>query len=456
VNTATFDQSITFTLNGKNAATEDEDTDGLPDVWERQYFNGLSQAATGDPDGDGVNNATEFADGTAPNDGNSAKYALTLLTRNGTAVVSPLQAKFDKGTIVTVTNTPNDGYQFVGWSGTPFRNDDFAVKATGTITIPTSGIWTFGVNAADGSRLLVNSTQVISDNTVHEAADRFGQINLNAGVYPIELVSFERTGGEGLELFAAPGSFTTFGPDFRLVGDIANGGLAVQTIVEQTTVPGFTVRQVEALSTQVANLSNADNLLAGTTAARRTITGVTDLLNFLTYDFSEGHFADNAQFPLSEAIEDNPLALAMNANHTLTALNAIPLGTALDAEGLVWRTGSNAPWLGEIDPQAFDMVDAASSGPIGDNQSSYLQTTVTGPGTVTFKWRVSSQSQDNLSFLIDGSFKVSITGEQAWANSQTYNVTAGTHTLTWHYTKNGSGSAGNDRAYLDQVVFTPQ
>jgi hypothetical protein len=180
-----------------------------------------------------------------------------------------------------------------------------------------------------------------------------------------------------------------------------------------------------------------------------------DVINFLTYDFSEGHFVDNAHFPLTDGIEDNPLTLPMNGNYTMTALNSIPLGTALDAGTLVWRTGSNVPWLGETDASAFDTVDAAGSGPIGDNQSSYIQTTVTGPGTLTFRWKTSSQANDNLAFLLNGVQQAVITGENAWL-LRTHNLPAGVHTLTWHYTKNASGVAGSDRGWIDQVTFTPQ
>lgn len=459
VNSSDTPQPITFTLSGKNAQTDDNDGDGLLDAWERQYFNGLTQSGTGDPDGDGVNNATEFADGTVPNDASSAKYALTVLARNGTAEVTPVQTKYDKGTVVSLTATPNPDANFVSWIGGPFKADDFALKATGTITIPASGVWTFGVNASDGSRLLVNGVQLFAEDAPHLAPfDKFAEVNLPAGSYPIEVVCFENAAGEGLELFAAPGSFTAFGPDFRLVGDVANGGLAVQTVVNGASTPGFTVRQVESLSTDIPNLTAATNLLNGTIVARKEITGVIDVLNFLNYDLNEGHFGDNALFPLSAAIEDNPLSLAINGSYTITALNSIPLGTALDAEALTWQTGSNAPWIGENDVTSADGVDSVSSGPIGDSESSYIQTVVTGPGTITFKWKVSSQAAgDILTFLVDGVSKASTSGEKAWASPTpvSFAIGAGVHTLTWRYTKNAGIATGTDRAWLDQVVFTP-
>lgn len=46
--------------------TADADGDGLPDAWELEHFGDLAFNGTDDPDGDGVDNATEFARGTDP------------------------------------------------------------------------------------------------------------------------------------------------------------------------------------------------------------------------------------------------------------------------------------------------------------------------------------------------------------------------------------------------------
>ncbi len=52
---------------GGDAPVADSDSDGLNDTWEQEHFGNLSANATDDPDGDGCDNACEFAAGTDPN-----------------------------------------------------------------------------------------------------------------------------------------------------------------------------------------------------------------------------------------------------------------------------------------------------------------------------------------------------------------------------------------------------
>lgn len=121
-------------------------------------------------------------------------------------------------------------------SGTDF--DDFVVGASGIVSIPAAGAWTFGVSSDDGFRLTVGSFTTNAPNP-RSPSDTVAVWNFPAaGDYPIRLVYFERSGGSECELWAARGTFTGWaGPDFRLVGDVANGGLEVRSL-PMTGVPG--------------------------------------------------------------------------------------------------------------------------------------------------------------------------------------------------------------------------
>jgi hypothetical protein len=145
------------------------------------------------------------------------------------------------------------------------------------------------------------------------------------------------------------------------------------------------------------------------------------------------------------------------AGQTFTVTQAgtgsgISLGEAVDNASLTWTTGGNANWYGQNTVYYYG-GDAARSGAITHNQSSWIQTTVTGPGTLTFYWKVSSESgYDFLRFYIDGVEQTRISGEVNWTQ-KTYSIASGSHTLKWAYTKDGSVSSGSDAGWLDYVVF---
>ncbi len=113
----------------------------------------------------------------------------------------------------------------------PNDDNDFAIRASGTVFIPTDGVWTFGTNSDDGVRLLIDGEAVIEDDSLHAPLDQLGEIELVAGPHRLELTFFERGGGAEVELYAASGSRASFDGSFRLVGDVVNGGLAVETSV---------------------------------------------------------------------------------------------------------------------------------------------------------------------------------------------------------------------------------
>jgi subtilisin family serine protease len=143
---------------------------------------------------------------------------------------------------------------------------------------------------------------------------------------------------------------------------------------------------------------------------------------------------------------------ARNVTATFTAsTGGLSLGQALGNTGLDWRTSGDASWQGV---QLSDRT-AGQSGDIGDNQTSELYTTLTGPGTLSFAWRVSSESgYDFLEFHVNGVRQFSISGETDW-ETRTVNIGPGAQEIRWVYRKDFSISNGEDAGWVNAVTFTP-
>jgi hypothetical protein len=127
---------------------------------------------------------------------------------------------------------------------------------------------------------------------------------------------------------------------------------------------------------------------------------------------------------------------------------------ALNTTNLNWITTGDSSWFVES-TNTYDGELAAQSGPLGVDQYSTLQTTISGPNSVTFWWATSDQAY--LEFAIDDDYVTSIQDYQPWIQSSTFVIPAGQHTLSW--TTYGEGNS-DDTGYLDDVtlsdVFPPQ
>ncbi len=128
---------------------------------------------------------------------------------------------------------------------------------------------------------------------------------------------------------------------------------------------------------------------------------------------------------------------------------------AVDACTLAWSLGGSAPWLFQTNTTR-DGLDAACSGPIANSQESWFQTSVTGPGTLTFWWSVSAQTNNHyLEFYINNSLTNRITDTVDW-QQKTYTLTSGVYTLRWRYKKYNSGTPfGSDCGWVDLVNWSP-
>ena len=131
----------------------------------------------------------------------------------------------------------------------------------------------------------------------------------------------------------------------------------------------------------------------------------------------------------------------------------VDLDIALDNTQLNWAVSGDGNWFGQT-LTSYDGEDAAQSGEITHNQESALQTTLTGPGTLTFRWKVSSEANyDFLRFFIDGSEQVRKSGSVDW-EEQSFEIPSGAHIVEWKYTKDESVDRSQDAGWIDQIQWS--
>lgn len=133
------------------------------------------------------------------------------------------------------------------------------------------------------------------------------------------------------------------------------------------------------------------------------------------------------------------------------------LPEALDATNVTWTTSGDALWFPETTNTA-DGISAAESGPINAQQSSTLQTTLTGPAYITFWWQTVDDDGDfYLNFNIDGLTEDVLNGAADWTSDGPFTVGPGQHTFQWVASADNTGtdSPTNDAAYVGDVTIAP-
>ncbi len=119
-----------------------------------------------------------------------------------------------------------------------------------------------------------------------------------------------------------------------------------------------------------------------------------------------------------------------------------------------WTSSGNLPWT-ITNEGPYEGVYSAKSGAVNNSQNSQLVLSYNVPNndSIKFIYKTScEQTTDGLKFYIDNSLKASYSGNTPWTQAS-FPVAAGNHTFKFVYSKNGSGSAGADCAWLDFIVL---
>ena len=152
-------------------------------------------------------------------------------------------------------------------------------------------------------------------------------------------------------------------------------------------------------------------------------------------------------------------------NVDIGAVELITFADALDTDVLTAISSLHDPgdlgasWFGQSTTKcpwpecAVDNDDALQSGHIGVGRLSILNASVTGPGRLSFWWKISGDFSDRLEFFLDGGIYDAIVEEVDWQQFS-IDIPAGDHQLGWWFDA-GSGTPGG-AGWVDEVVFQPQ
>ena len=112
-------------------------------------------------------------------------------------------------------------------------------------------------------------------------------------------------------------------------------------------------------------------------------------------------------------------------------------------------------WISQTD-RSYEGMDALQSGAITHLGTSCFETSVNGPVTLSFYWKVSSESlYDELKFYVDNTIEEKINGDVDWRELLHNLPNNREYDLKWCYEKDDSVSNGEDKAWVDRLRLLP-
>ena len=151
-----------------------------------------------------------------------------------------------------------------------------------------------------------------------------------------------------------------------------------------------------------------------------------------------------------------------SADAVLTAvwtLQTWTLAEAVDAPALVFATGGDADWAVDATAGWTNGV-SAKSGSVTNSQASWIETTVSGAGTLSFRWKVLGGIYRNNPFAyakaeVDGTPISSTHLTDGWEAQTLDIVGTGPHSIRWTFLRTSARDCDGDCAWLDGVAWTP-
>ncbi|MFI5380370.1 MAG: lamin tail domain-containing protein, partial [Tepidisphaerales bacterium] len=210
--------------------------------------------------------------------------------------------------------------------------DCYVVQGIASIHIPVAGTYTFDASSDDGCLLTINGQTVCSFDGLRGPGDSLGTITLAAGDYPLTFMYFQNGGGSEGELSAAQGSYTSFNASvFHLVGDTANGGLAVTSLPVTGTGTGTSASFANDVRTDVRAAMQAAN----------------NASLYTRMDFSVANPASLTTLTLKMAYDDGYVAW----------LNGVQVASRNAPASPTWNSTATAARTVDLNVTTFENVD---------------------------------------------------------------------------------------------------
>ena len=196
---------------------------------------------------------------------------------------------------------------------------------------------------------------------------------------------------------------------------------------------------------------------------------------YYTVDGSAPQRSETCRYTGPFSINKTTTVKAFAANDTLDSEGVtatitkwtLTLAEAVGASALVFSTGGDAEWTPIADETATSGY-SAKSGAIGDAEPgaesvTWLETSVSGSGSFSFRWKVSCEHDDfgdctwdRLTAFTNGVEVARIDGESGWRSVNLKFDDVGAHTIRWAFIKDDFNEEQfPDIAWVSGVVWAP-
>ena len=240
---------------------------------------------------------------------------------------------------------------------------------------------------------------------------------------------------------------------------------------EGTTAWNFYCSTTQMTPAGLDALTASDYTTVTTASASATVVGETTYYWYVRTDCSgsysawlEGTFTtwENCVAPTNlatEVVNDNNIVVSWNVQDNLPLGETFGIGTDSFErdqinDGSLTYTNGAIPWsivLAGAHSGSKCLVSASGN----NSATSQIDITIdySEPFEFSFWYKVSSESgYDYFYFYLDGEQILSKSGTVAWTQYTT-TLSAGSHTLSWRYTKDSGVASGSDCAWIDDVVL---